>query len=162
MTSSFSRLQPNLPCWVASHADVLWASSRVPSPRKRRVWGGLHDEPEEGMRGRLPCAIISRKQSSFPSQSPLVRVCRKPTNPRIKRPRTPLSLTFCKPPRTFSEKMELLTYRNFEIAQNLRPKSRCLWISSRIGSILVIKNLCIWEALLRKVRLFVVTNKRRK
>ena len=56
--------QPNLPCCVATHADV-------PSPRKGRVWGGLHDEPKEGMPGRLPRAIISRKQSSFPSQSPL-------------------------------------------------------------------------------------------
>ena len=41
---------------VASHADVIRASSRVPAP----CWGGLSEEPKERLWGRLKCVLHVR------------------------------------------------------------------------------------------------------
>ena len=38
---------------LASQADVLRASSRVPAPR----WGGLRDKAQKRLRGKLKCAL---------------------------------------------------------------------------------------------------------
>ena len=61
---------------VVKHYDIkLFSVTAEPSVLRshpRRVWGGLHDEPKEGIRGRLPCAISLVSNHLFPVKVPYI------------------------------------------------------------------------------------------